>query len=139
MLAIERKYHLTPNIQSTKDSRLYKASLTSKSLIAPSIDSNFNEFISKFVTTEIQNRVAYDITDELIKISPNQQITFERALEDNEIVIINQNERAQNIIVLDSEGDIMISHSPFKGGGWREFINYKELDLESVVYKFLSL
>ena len=139
MLVVERKSQAKPNIQSTKVSRWYMASLTNETEPSSTIDTNFNEFMSKLVSTEIQNKIAYDIADQLIKISSGQQIIFERALEENEIIFITQNEKAQNIIALDSEGDIMISHSPYSGNGWREFVNNNELDLESVAYKFLSL
>lgn len=103
------------------------------------IEKPFEDFMSKLLTTEIQNRTAYDIAGQLIKISPSIPIRFERAAEENEIVFVVQNEKSQNILVLDSDGDLMISHSPYHSKGWREFVNNNELDLESVVYKFLSL
>lgn len=104
-----------------------------------SIEKSFESFMSKLLTTEIQNRAAFDIAGQLIKTSPTFPIRFERAVEENEIVFVVQNEKSQNILVLDSDGDLMISHSPYQGNGWREFVNNNELDLESVVYKFLSL
>jgi hypothetical protein len=103
------------------------------------IEKSFEDFMSKLLTTEIQNRTAFDIANQLIKTLPTFQIRFERAVEENEIVFVVQNEKSQNILVLDSDGDLMISHSPYRGEGWREFVNNNELDLESVVYKFLSL
>lgn len=104
-----------------------------------SIEKSFEKFMSRLLITEIQNRTAYDVAGQLIKISPSIPIRFEQASEENEIVFVAQNEKCQNILVLDSDGDLMISHSPYSGNGWREFVNNNELDVESVVYKFLSL
>lgn len=103
------------------------------------IMSHFNDFMSKLLSSDIQNRTAYDIADQLIRISPTFNIKFEIAKQENEILFIVQNEKAQNIIVLDEDGDIMISHSPSSGRGWREFVDNSKLDFESIVYKFLSM
>jgi hypothetical protein len=105
-----------------------------------SIEIKFNNLMSKQITSQVQNRTAYDLANQLVRISTTGfDINFEIAETENEIIFVAENEKAQNIIVLDEDGDVMISHSPFSGKGRREFIDNKNIDLEAVTYKFLSL
>lgn len=140
MMVIERKTPQNIRIQPHKATIRYRSSVTGSAAeeLAP-ITKDFENFMSRLLTTDIQNNTAYDIAEQLIKISPSLPISFERAEEENEIVFVTQNEKSQNILVLDPDGDMMISHSPYQGNGWRKFVNNNELDLESVVYKFLSM
>jgi hypothetical protein len=141
MISIQRANPQNISAQASKTNVKYQTYLTGSAAPFQSlVEGKFNELMSKLLTTEVQNRTAYDIANQLIRISPTTiKIHFELAKEENEIVFVAENEKAQNIIVLDEEGDIMISHSPFLGNGWREFVDNKKIDFESVTYKFLSL
>lgn len=141
MIKIDNSIPTHPiNVYAENLSHGFRQSLTgSDTAEGQSIDATFNVFMSKLSTSKIQNDTAYDVAEHLIKAKPSMSINFELATEELEIVFVAQNDDAQNILVLDEDGDIMISHLPFKGEGWRSFYNYNEVDLESVVYKFLSL
>jgi hypothetical protein len=139
-MVIERRTPQPFRTQAQKSSARLKVYVTGSARVNPaSIEKPFKDFMSKLLTTEIQNKTAYDIASQLITISPSIPIGFELAEEENEIVFIAQNQKSQNILVLDSDGDLMISHSPYHGNGRREFVNNNDVDLESVIYKFLSL
>ena len=140
MISIEQTTPRSISVQPDRRGARYQTYLTGSAQPAQSfIEKRFNEFMSKLLTTETQNRTAYDIARHLIGLSPSVNIHFELAKEENEIVFIAENEKAQNIIVLDEDGDVMISHSPFTGNGWREFVDNNRVDFESVTYRFLSL
>lgn len=103
------------------------------------IIEHFDEFMSKIPASNVQNNLAYEIAEKLVEADPSIPIKFERAAEECEIVFLVENQNAQNILVLDQDGDLMISHSPLKGEGWREFHDHGNVDPELVTYKFLSL
>lgn len=140
MISIQRTNPQNISAQASKITIQYQT-LTGSAVPPQSlVEEKFNELMSKLLTTEIQNGTAYDIAHQLIKASPSAiKIHFELTKEENEIIFVAENDKAQNIIVLDEDGDIMISHSPFLGNGWREFVDNKKIDFESVTYKFLSL
>jgi hypothetical protein len=102
------------------------------------IQKDFEEFISKLITPELQNEVAYGLADLLVSLEAKGDITFEQSVEDGEIIFVRRNDQGVNLISIDSEGDLMISVSPYKGDGTRVFTNYAEIDYESVVYTLLS-
>jgi len=104
-----------------------------------SLEDRFEHFISKIGASATQNFSAYQIVQTIVNARPKFPIYFEHATDEGEIIFVAESEEAQNILVLDSQGDIMLSHSPFHSMGWRRFIDQKETDFEETVYKFLSV
>jgi len=98
----------------------------------------FESFLNKNKVSNIQNKFAHAILNYFtnnILIIP--ELFFEFAVEDKEIVISRKSNNGIGIIVIDAEGDIMVSFSGFKTKGSRVFFNKELFDAESIGLNFL--
>jgi hypothetical protein len=97
----------------------------------------YNEFMGKNIMTEAQNDIAYAIAEELLSAECNE-VTFDQTPEEKEILIIHSDYKGINFISIDSDGDIMLSITPYQGDGERIFQDNDKIDVAFLVDKLLS-
>lgn len=134
-----QEFLLESQISRLAYTRQFKYSTTPSAHSESNIETNFNEFMSKLIMSERQNDTTYLLAEQLVKTESDIDITFEQALEDNEVLFVFNNEKGLNFIAIDLDGDIMISITPFEGEGERIFQDFDRIDPEYSIYKLLSL
>lgn len=100
------------------------------------LQDRYEDFIKNFSFTDQQNTVFKRVIMKLADLKI-EDIVFEYSVE-SEIVVSRSSAYGISMIVIDEDGDTMISCSPYASDGWREFLDIDIFDEEYSVFKLLS-
>jgi hypothetical protein len=135
MLAIipstEIDIHKHTKMVSTHLQNDYTPSMIMKEQEIEQFYNRFKDFISFPSLSEKQYSIAL-ITAYLLALTGRfHHISFQYSITEKELIFARKSDKGIGLVVIDQDGDLMLSNSPYAGQGWRKFL---DSDIENFDY-----
>lgn len=109
------------------------------------LDSKYNAFAKNHKISQMQNElllnILFIIDQHIINtkyLNYYNEISIDYS-EEEELIITRESRKGIGYILIDDEGDIMISFSGYEGHGWRKFIDFEEFNPHEVTNSLFSI